>query len=178
MTMTTQTSPSQSIDLHVEAAQPSRRGFLKQTSAGAVATWAGGLSLGFYLPPAVADKLATDGPQAGAADINAWIRISPDNRVFCQVSRSEMGQGTSTSLPMMLAEELECRWEDVRMEFASVNEHLARNKVYVTFSTGGSRGRLQTPRCGHRRSARLGFGRCDDQSAPQTRTREAAADHS
>jgi CO/xanthine dehydrogenase Mo-binding subunit len=51
-----------------------------------------------------------------------------------------MGQGTSTSLPMMLAEELECRWEDVRMEFASVNEHLARNKVYVTFSTGGSRG--------------------------------------
>ena len=51
-----------------------------------------------------------------------------------------MGQGTSTSLPMMLAEELECRWEDVRMEFASVNEHLARNNVYVTFATGGSRG--------------------------------------
>ena len=130
--MTTQTSHSQSIDMHLEPAQPSRRGFLKQTSAGAgagaVAAWAGGLSLGFYLPPAVADKLATDGPQAGAADINAWIRISPDNRVFCQVSRSEMGQGTSTSLPMMLAEELECRWDDLRMEFASVNEHIARKK--------------------------------------------------
>ena len=118
----------------------SRRSFLKRSSQGAIAAWGGGLSLGFYLPSAVANKLATDGPQAGTRDINAWVRISPENRVFCQVSRAEMGQGTSTSLPMMLAEELECRWEDVRMEFASVNEHLARNKVYITFSTGGSRG--------------------------------------
>ncbi len=138
--MSTHTTSPSDAQMQIEPVTPSRRGFLKQTSAGAVAAWAGGLSLGFYLPPAVADKLATDGPQAGAADINAWIRISPDNRVFCQVSRSEMGQGTSTSLPMMLAEELECRWDDVRMEFASVNEHIARNKVYITFSTGGSRG--------------------------------------
>ena len=134
------TTSAQANPIQSELAKPSRRGFLKQTSAGTVAAWTGGLSLGFYLPPAVADKLATDGPQAGAADIHAWIRISPDNRVFCQVSRSEMGQGTSTSLPMMLAEELECRWDDVRMEFASVNEHIARNKVYITFGTGGSRG--------------------------------------
>lgn len=130
--MTTHNASTQTIT--------SRRGFLQQTSAGAAAAWAGGLSLGFYLPPAVADKLATDGPQAGATDINAWIRIAADNRVYCQVSRAEMGQGTSTSLPMMLAEELECRWDDVRMEFASVNEHIARNKVYITFGTGGSRG--------------------------------------
>ncbi len=117
-----------------------RRSFLQRSATGAGAAWAGALSLGFYLPPAAADKLATDGPHAGAADINAWIRITPDNQVICEVARAEMGQGTSTSLPMMLAEELECRWEDVRMEFASVNEHLARNKVYVTFATGGSRG--------------------------------------
>ena len=113
----------------------SRRHFMHATAAAGA-----GLSLGFYLPPAAADKLATDGPHGGAADINAWIRITPDNQVVCEVARAEMGQGTSTSLPMMLAEELECRWEDVRMEFASVNEHLARNKVYVTFATGGSRG--------------------------------------
>ncbi len=113
----------------------SRRSFIHATVAAGA-----GLSLGFYLPPAAADKLATDGPHGGAADINAWIRITPDNQVVCEVARAEMGQGTSTSLPMMLAEELECRWEDVRMEFASVNEHLARNKVYVTFATGGSRG--------------------------------------
>ena len=113
----------------------SRRHFMHATVAAGA-----GLSLGFYLPPAAADKLATDGPHGSATDINAWIRITPDNQVVCEVARAEMGQGTSTSLPMMLAEELECRWEDVRMEFASVNEHLARNKVYVTFATGGSRG--------------------------------------
>lgn len=117
------------------AADPARRRFLRGTVAAGA-----GLSLGFYLPPAAADKLATDGPHGMAQDINAWIRITPDNQVVCEVARAEMGQGTSTSLPMLLAEELECRWEDVRMEFASVNEHLARNKVYVSFATGGSRG--------------------------------------
>jgi len=135
---------TQTLDLNGagEAAlgSPSRRRFLRQASATAGAAWAGAFSLGFYLPPAAADKLAMDGPRAGALDINAWIRITPDNQVICEVARAEMGQGTSTSLPMLLAEELECRWEDVRMEFASVNEHLARNKVYVTFATGGSRG--------------------------------------
>ena len=111
-----------------------RRGFLMT-----VAATSAGLSLGFNLPVmAMANQkmgLTTD-----AVDINAWIRISPNNQVTCEVARAEMGQGTSTSLPMMLAEELECNWADVRMEFASVNEHLTRNKVYVTFSTGGSRG--------------------------------------
>ena len=140
MTHTNHTTSSNATGapLPVNAA---RRGFLQRTlAAAAAAPWAGGLSLGFYLPPAAADKLATDGPRTGAADINAWIRITTENQVVCEVARAEMGQGTSTSLPMMLAEELECRWEDVRMEFASVNEHLARNKVYVTFATGGSRG--------------------------------------
>jgi isoquinoline 1-oxidoreductase beta subunit len=113
-------------------ARPSRRGFLQ---AGAAV--AAGFSLGFHLP-SQAQKLAA--PSGEAADINAWIRITPNNQVICEVARAEMGQGTSTGLPMMLAEELECNWSDVRMEFASVSEHLARNKVYVTFATGGSRG--------------------------------------
>lgn len=110
----------------------SRRSFLKAGAAAATS-----FALGFHLP-AMAQKT---GPTASdAVDINAWIRITPDNQVICEVARAEMGQGTSTSLPMMLAEELECPWADVRMEFASVSEHLARNKVYVTFATGGSRG--------------------------------------
>lgn len=130
-------TPSDSVEnsLTVAPENPSRRRFLQRSATGA-----GAFSLGFYLPPAIADKLATDGPHGGAVDVNAWIRITADNQVICEVARAEMGQGTSTSLPMMLAEELECRWEDVRMEFASVNEHLARGKVYLTFATGGSRG--------------------------------------
>ena len=116
----------------VTVSSPARRGFLKAGAAGAL-----GYTLGFHLP-ATAQKIEAAHPDA--VDINAWIRITPDNQVICEVARAEMGQGTSTSLPMMLAEELECNWADVRMEFASVSEHFARNKVYVTFATGGSRG--------------------------------------
>ena len=65
--MPTHTTSPSDAQMQIEPVKASRRGFLKQTSAGAVAAWASGLSLGFYLPPAVADKLATDGPQAGAA---------------------------------------------------------------------------------------------------------------
>jgi len=115
-----------------QALPTSRRSFLK---AGVAAV--SGFTLGFHLP-AMAQKAGS--APAEAVDINAWIRITPDNQVVCEVARAEMGQGTSTSLPMMLAEELECQWADVRMEFASVSEHIARNKVYVTFATGGSRG--------------------------------------
>ncbi|RMG83942.1 MAG: hypothetical protein D6714_08955, partial [Bacteroidetes bacterium] len=39
--------------------------------------------------------------------LNAWIRIAPDNTVTMAVPRSEMGQGVYTSMPMLMAEELE-----------------------------------------------------------------------
>jgi len=110
-----------------------RRNFLK--IAGAASTT---LLFGFHLP--ASGQAPLRGATVGATDINAWIRITPDNKVICEVAHSEMGQGTSTSLPMMLAEELECNWADVRMEFASVQEHLSRNKIFGSFSTGGSRG--------------------------------------
>lgn len=114
----------------------SRRGFLQIGAAAAAA----GFTLGFHLPGLAQHRQGAADADAEAVDINAWIRITPGNQVVCEVARAEMGQGTSTSLPMMLAEELGCHWRDVRMEFASVSEHLARHKVYQTFATGGSRG--------------------------------------
>ena len=65
--------------------------------------------------------------------------IEPDDTVRIRVARSEMGQGSFTALPMLVAEELECDWSKVKAEYASVAEHLRRNRVYVSFSTGGSR---------------------------------------
>jgi CO/xanthine dehydrogenase Mo-binding subunit len=77
----------------------SRRGFLKITG-GATA----GLTLGFHVPSLVRGAAAGG---AAPAVLNAWVRITPDDTVTILLSQSEMGQGVYTSLPMILAEELE-----------------------------------------------------------------------
>ena len=122
-----------SID-QASSALPSntRRNFLKFGAASSAT-----VLFGFHLPAPAQSPLAA--PSPAATDINSWIRITADNKVICEVAHSEMGQGSSTGLPMMLAEELECNWSDVSMEFASFQENLARNNVYGSFSTGGSR---------------------------------------
>ena len=50
---------------------------------------------------------------------NAYIQIRPNNQIILWVTRSEMGQGVRTTLPMMLADELEADWRQVRLEQAS-----------------------------------------------------------
>ncbi len=108
-----------------------RRSFLVS-----VAALGGGLALGFHLPTRSG---LGEAEAAQAAEVNAWILIEPDDTVRIRVARSEMGQGSFTALPMLVAEELECDWNRVRAEYASVAEHLRRNRVYVSFATGGSR---------------------------------------
>lgn len=54
--------------------------------------------------------------------INAWIKIAPDGQITFAVHRAEMGQGVTTSLPMMLAEELDADWEKIQFEFAPVDK--------------------------------------------------------
>ncbi len=108
----------------------SRRTFIVGTAA-----LGGGFMLGFHLPFA-GRYAAADTP--AAAEVNAWILIHPDDTVIIRVARSEMGQGIFTALPMLVAEELECDWGKVRAEYASAHEHITRDRVYVTMSTGGS----------------------------------------
>ncbi len=86
-----------------------RRKFLKTSLAGAT-----GLIVGFYLP----GKRELLAAEAASAEMNAFIHISPENIVTIVVNKSEMGQGVSTSLPMLAAEELECDWRKIRFEFA------------------------------------------------------------
>ena len=50
------------------------------------------------------------------AEVGAWIVIDPDDSVTIRVSKSEMGQGIFTALPMLVAEELGCDWRKVRVE--------------------------------------------------------------
>ena len=89
----------------------SRRNFLK-TTAGA----AGGLMLGFYLPER--NSLLA---QTAAGKLNAYVRIGTDDTVTLYIHKAEMGQGTVTSLSMLLAEELECDWKKIRTEFPGVD---------------------------------------------------------
>jgi isoquinoline 1-oxidoreductase beta subunit len=95
----------------------------------------GGLALGFELPRGGEPARAAD----QAPEINAWIVIRPDDTVVIRVSRSEMGQGTFTALPMLVAEELECDWRKVQPEHASPAENLRRHRVWGDMSTNASR---------------------------------------
>jgi len=112
----------------------SRREFLIGTaSAGA------GLSLGLYLPLGINRAVAADPPQA-TPEVNAWVVIEPDDTVVIRIARSEMGQGTLTGLAQLVAEELECDWSKVTTEYPTPGESLARDRVWGSFSTGGSQG--------------------------------------
>src|SRR5256712_7428660 len=109
----------------------SRRDFLRVSTA-----VGGGLALELCVPTPVLAQAASKGK---APELSAWIVVNPDNSVLIRVARSEMGQGSSTGLPMLVAEELECDWTKVRTEFVSTNEQVRRNRVWGSMATGGSR---------------------------------------
>src|SRR5256884_6059404 len=72
-----------------------------------------GLVISFYLP-AHRRAAGPDPADAGFAP-NAWLRIGVDDSVTLIVDKSEMGQGSQTGLAMILAEELEANWANVRL---------------------------------------------------------------
>ncbi|MEM7497721.1 MAG: molybdopterin cofactor-binding domain-containing protein [Pseudomonadota bacterium] len=106
-----------------------RRGFVVGTAAAGA-----GFSLGFRFDRANAQGMGDP------SEVNAWVVIAPDNTVTIRIARSEMGQGTLTGLAQLVAEELECDWDKVTTEYPTPGENLARNRVWGSFSTGGSRG--------------------------------------
>src|SRR5437879_10360364 len=108
-----------------------RRNFLKISAA-----VGGGFALQLTVP---ATTLAQGAAKTKAPELTAWIIVNPDNSVLIRVARSEMGEGSSTGLPMPVAEELECDWTKVRTEFVSTAEHVRRNRVWGSMATGGSR---------------------------------------
>lgn len=83
----------------------SRRDFLRTTAAG--------LTLYFTLPAA---REAAAGA-ARAFEPNAWLTIMPDGSITVHSAKAEMGQGISTALAQIVAEELEADWKDVRVDF-------------------------------------------------------------
>ncbi len=84
-----------------------------------------GLVIGIYLPHKSGTHQASFSP-------NAYLRITPDNKVTIVVARSEMGQGVRTALPMILAEELEADWQQIAIEQAGAST------LFGDQTTGGS----------------------------------------
>ncbi|HEX4798433.1 MAG TPA: molybdopterin cofactor-binding domain-containing protein [Burkholderiales bacterium] len=110
----------------------SRRKFIVGSAAAG-----GGLALGFNLPFMGAAEAAT--AKAGT-EINAWVVVRPNDTCVIRIARSEMGQGTETGLAQLVAEELECDWKKVAVEWITAGQNLARKRVWGDMATGGSRG--------------------------------------
>ena len=112
-----------------DLANPSRRAFLQVSAVGA------GLVIGFqFAPRAARAAMLAQGPVESAAFApNAFLRISPDNAVTIIVKHLEMGQGVSTGLPTLVAEELDADWAQVRVESAPADV-----KRYANLAWGGS----------------------------------------
>jgi len=120
----------------MSATEMKRRDFFKTGAA-----LGGGLLLSLYIPKWVlADSVHEATPLTPSIPPfapNAFVRIGTDNIVTVIVNKSEMGQGVYTSLPMLVAEELEADWSKVRYEPAPVDAAY-NHPVFGIQMTGGS----------------------------------------
>jgi isoquinoline 1-oxidoreductase beta subunit len=122
-----------------------RRQFLKLTAAAG-----GGLLIGFHLSSLAATQ---DSYHLGSNHFspNSWVHLAPDDSITLMVATSELGQGSMTAIPMLLAEELEADWTRIKVAPAPVNSDF-NNPISNKQSTGGStavRGYWETlPRVG------------------------------
>ncbi len=108
----------------------SRRQFLSASAA-----LGGGLLIGFTTSPSIRNA---EGAAAATFTPNAFIRIGGDGQIVLTMPYVEMGQGTYTSIPMLIAEELEVDLKQVRLEHAPPNEKLYANPLLGVQATGNS----------------------------------------
>ncbi|MBE7941121.1 MULTISPECIES: xanthine dehydrogenase family protein molybdopterin-binding subunit [Ramlibacter] len=111
-----------------QTTETSRRGFLKGTAA-----LTGGLLVGVAVP-------GLNKPANAAATLhtpNAWVHISDDNVITLLTARSEMGQGVYTSMPMLIAEELNVRLDQIQVAVAPPDKAYT-NDLLGAQITGGS----------------------------------------
>lgn len=115
----------------VQLVDQQRRAFLRTT---------GGLIIAFYAPLGMRHAAAAQTDQPAAQPDyppNAFVRIATDDSVTILINKSEMGQGVYTSLAMLIAEELDADWSQVRVVAAPVAP-VYRHTVWGVQATGGS----------------------------------------
>jgi isoquinoline 1-oxidoreductase beta subunit len=108
---------------------PSRRDFM---------VGAAGLSFAFAFGPGDDAAAAVIGPDGSGKAMSPWVAISTDGTVSIMSPAAEMGQGSLTSLPLILAEELDADWAKVRVVVAPPNDELYKNPGFGYMYTAGS----------------------------------------
>ncbi len=112
-----------------DLAKPNRRSFLKGASA-----LGGALVIATHLPLARRAMAAT-----GDLAPNAFVRVAPDSTVTVLIKQCEMGQGVTTGLTTIVAEEIDADWSQMRFEFAPADAKLYNNLAFGPIQgTGGS----------------------------------------
>jgi isoquinoline 1-oxidoreductase subunit beta len=106
----------------------SRRSFLRVS-----ATAAGGLIVSLYLDP----QLFSQAPPAKTYPPDAFVHIQRDGTIVIQVNRLEFGQGVQTSLPMILADEMDADWSHVEAELAPAAD-VYKDPLFGIQMVGGS----------------------------------------
>ncbi|MEQ8250606.1 MAG: molybdopterin-dependent oxidoreductase [Oceanibaculum nanhaiense] len=114
--------------------KPTRRGFLAGSGTLAFALLAGG-------GVSVTRSAGAEPAASGLRDINGWVVINRDGSILIRFGAAEMGQGVNTSLPMIVAEELDADWATVKVEQVSMDpDGIFGNPGFggILFSAGSS----------------------------------------
>src|SRR5262245_36592158 len=119
--------------------EPTADGMSRRAFFWSTAIAGGGFLLGSTLPIKAASLVGAAGvsPGPGEFPVTPWVRITPDNSVTIIVSQTELGQGISTTLPAILADELGADWTAVRLETAPFAPAFRNPKLNWMF-TGNS----------------------------------------
>src|SRR6188474_3305601 len=107
-----------------------RRSFLQVTAAAG-----GGLLVGTYLPSWTGSESLS---AAGSFEPNVWIKVNADDTVRIMLTMLEMGQGVMTSMPMLVAEELDFDWTKIKTEWAPADPRYGNPNFGGAQLTAGS----------------------------------------
>jgi isoquinoline 1-oxidoreductase beta subunit len=106
----------------------------RRTFVAAAGAAGGALVLAFDFP--LTNRIAAEAAEPGR--VSAYVRIAPDESVTIVAMQAEMGQGVATSIPMLVAEELDCDWSRVKSESFPTVDKVYNNPAFGVMGTGGS----------------------------------------
>src|SRR5881392_569505 len=109
-----------------------RRSFLRVSAAAG-----GGLLVSLYLDLPASAEAANQAPPPKVYPPDAFVHVRPDGKIVIQVNRLEFGQGVQTSLPMLLADEMDADWSQVVAELAPAAD-VYRDPLFGIQMVGGS----------------------------------------